>query len=182
MIHILKILSKTLRNFLATSRLRSTPLPNRSTTSTKPPGCYGCNVSRCKNCTSLSTFINTFHGLATAKSFPIRSILDCSSTFVIYMLECPCNLQYVGRTTMALRTRINKHRHNVSNGLINHNVSHHALLKHNKDFSCFKLVCIEQVSDTAKDRFGLLRCREMYWIYCLNTLVPFELNESLETI
>lgn len=173
--------AKTLRNFVAPSKLRPV-LPPKKTLSTKPPGCYRCNASRCKNCMSLVKFTDTFCSFVTNNSFYIKNTLDCSSSFVIYLLECPCHLQYIGRTTMPLRTRMNKHRHNVNNGFINHSVSRHALFKHEKNFSCFKLICIEQIPETAQDRFGLLRRREMFWIYCLNTLAPLGLNESLETV
>lgn len=152
---------KTLKNFLAPSRLHPIQSTLSLTTTTKTPGCYRCNSSRCKNCRSLPLFIDTFFCTAISQSFSIKRPLDCSSTFVIYLLECPCKLQYVGRTIMTLRARMNKHRHNVCNAYINHSVSCHALTKHNKDFSCFKLICIEQIPETVKDHFGLLCCREI---------------------
>lgn len=72
----------------------------------------------------------------------------------------------LGRTTLLhwveLRSRMNKHRHNVSKGFIKHRVSRHASIKHNCNFSCFKLTPIEQISENISDCFGTQKRREMY--------------------
>lgn len=82
--------------------------------------------------------------------------MDCGSNYVIYLLEYPCGLQYVDRTDMTLRSRMNKHRHNVSKGFIKHSVSRHALTKHQCDFSKFRLTAIEQISEET----ALAFCKE----------------------
>lgn len=60
--------------------------------------------------------------------FPIRSRIDCNSTYVIYMLKCECSLQYIGRTFQTRRIRVNKHRSNVSRGYIKPSISRNAII------------------------------------------------------
>lgn len=67
----------------------------------------------------MSSVTNEFSSTVTKQTFKIKTHLNCSSNFIINLLECPCKLQYVGRTMMTQRNRMNKHRHNVSKGFIN---------------------------------------------------------------
>lgn len=54
----------------------------------------------------------------------IKGLLNCESNFVIYILECPWGLQYMGRTTQILRERVNKHRFNIKHKFMKHSISH----------------------------------------------------------
>lgn len=99
-----------------------------------PQGSFSCKHTKCKCCSNISEGRKTFRSNTTGEAFTIKTHLSCSSNYVIYLLECSCNLQYISRTTQALRSRINNHRWNIKNGFIKHSVSRNALHFHNCDF------------------------------------------------
>lgn len=47
------------------------------------------------------------------QTFPIKARDTCSSSFVIYVIICPCGLYYIGETTMEVRAQINKHKSTI---------------------------------------------------------------------
>lgn len=61
-------------------------------------------------------------------------------------------------------------------------VSKHALAKHNCDFTHFTVTPIEEIGADTQNRMETLTRREMFWIYKMNTLNPYGLNEALENI
>lgn len=98
------------------------------------------------------------------------------------MLECSCGLQYVGRTAQTLRARINKHRSNVGRGFLKRSISRNALTHHDCDFTEFKVTPIEQISIKTQNRLERLSKREMFWIFKMNTISRYGLNEAEESI
>lgn len=98
--------------------------------------------------------------------------MNCGSSNVIYVIQCKCGLQYVGRTTQTLRMRVNNHRYNVINGYDKHSMSRHASSKHNCNFEDFLITPIEKIADNARNKIDILSKREMYWIYHLHILIP----------
>ncbi|KAJ1189219.1 hypothetical protein NDU88_005969 [Pleurodeles waltl] len=75
----------------------------------KPAGFYTC--SKCSICKL---------GLSKPKTVSINNcthritdFINCSSTFVIYAIWCPCNLTYIGSTTRPLKIRIQEHFRNI---------------------------------------------------------------------
>lgn len=118
----------------------------------------------------------------TGDTYPIKSRVDCSSTFVIYLLSCPCNLQYIGRTTQLFRVRVNQHRHNCTRGYTKRSVSRHAAIHRANRFDKFNISIIEHIPTNIPDRFERLAKREMFWIYKFYTLHLHGLNESLESV
>lgn len=50
----------------------------------------------------------------TKNVFNIKEHLNCGTNNVIYVINCTCGLQYVGRTTQPLRMRMNSHRFNTA--------------------------------------------------------------------
>ena len=61
-----------------------------------PNGNYRCgNCAQCNNTSKITHFSHPH----TGKQFPIKSVITCSSTHVVYMLRCPCGLSYIGKTT-----------------------------------------------------------------------------------
>lgn len=173
---------KSVKNILAPSELRK-PNNNTNTSSQgRRNGIFRCYHPKCKCCSSITEGTKSNTCQSTGEIYPIKSKVDCGSSFVIYLLTCQCGLQYVGRTTQSLRTRINQHRSNSARGYLKHSVSRHAALSHSNSFHIFTVSIIEQISPEITDRFGRLQKREMFWIYKFNTLAPIGLNEALETI
>ncbi|XP_075452819.1 uncharacterized protein LOC142493147 [Ascaphus truei] len=131
--------------------------------------CIGCSYgSKCKE----------FKSNVTGKSFEIRSFINCKSNFCIYLLECPCKLQYVGRTGRPLKRRFVEHVYNIKNGLETHSVSNHFKLHHNQSpegLTCIGIDC-PKVGIRGGDRLQRVSQQETFWIYTLKTLSPKGLN------
>ena len=65
----------------------------------------------CLHCVACkySKEMNTFTSAVTNKQYTIRQFVNCSSSNVVYMISCKCDLQYVGKTSRPVRTRIIEH-------------------------------------------------------------------------
>lgn len=110
------------------------------------------------------------------------TLLTCSTLGVVYLLQCPCGLQYIGRTKRPLQVRLNEHITNIKSGFTNHSVSKHYLLVHNKDPSNTLFLGIDRFSPNWR---GSSLVREisklkMSWIYKAKTYVPYGLNIDVD--
>lgn len=171
----------TLKNLLAPSKLKKhTKGPNM--TYNGNIGSYKCQISRCLCCNEIEHKKISFKSNKNGETHNIKYHLDCSSQYVIYLLECCCNKQYVGRTIQKLRCRITKHRANIRNAIMQHSVSRHISQYHQGEKHPFTVTPIDWVSTSFSNRFQILQRREMYWIFKLQTLVPNGLNEITELI
>ena len=115
----------------------------------------------------------------TGKKFPIKSVITCDSTHVVYMIQCPCGLAYVGKTTRKLKQRISEHKSSIRRNDREYPVAiHFNDAKH--DISSFRFTGIEQVQMPPRggDLDLILKRREAYWIFTLQTLAPKGLNDE----
>lgn len=141
-----------------------------------PTGNYRCGgCAQCNNTFKTRTFRHPHNN----KSFPIKSVITCASTHVVYTLTCPCGLVYVGKTTRQLKQRVSEHKSTIRRNDRNYPVAvHFNDCKH--DISQLRYCGIEQVA--APRRGGnhdlLLKRREAYWIFTLQTLAPKGLNDE----
>lgn len=174
--------AKTLKNALAPSDFRRQNHSSTSEIETRPKGNSKCNIAQCKCCNNIQDGISMFKSNVTGETYPIKTSLNGSSTYVIYILECECNFQHVGRTTHPLRVCINKHQSNVQGGYTLHSISRHALQVHNCSFEKFSILTIEQTKADTRNRAGILAKSEMFWLYKLQNLVPYGLNEAIENV
>lgn len=163
---------KTLKNLLAPSLLKSKKLETTNKCKTinsnpknKKIGCFKCSNAKCKCCTSISDNTHHFSSYHTKETFLIHFYADCGSSFLIYLIVCKCGLQYVGRTSQTLRTRLNNHRHNITKGFTKHSLSHHASTHHECRMEDFCITVIEKISENVNNRLDLLAKCEMYWIF-----------------
>ena len=142
-------------------------------------GFYQCR--RCRVCSNNSCRIRRttmFESTATGKEHCIKPFITCGTTGVVYLLQCPCGLQYVGRTKRPLRVRLNEHITNILTGFKNHSVSKHYLLKHNKDPSNTLFLGIDKFKPNWRGS-SLVReisKLEMAWIHRLKCYTPHGLN------
>ncbi|OCT58440.1 hypothetical protein XELAEV_18002112mg [Xenopus laevis] len=97
-------------------------------------GFYPCKKCKaCRTCKIKEQKCFQFQSKVTKETFDIKSLITCNSTNVIYLLQCPCNLQYIGRTGRCLKTRIGEHMNNIKKGVLTHSVSAHFKSHHNSD-------------------------------------------------
>lgn len=103
------------------------------------------------------------------------------STYLTYLLECVCRLQYVGRTIRKLRIRLREPIANIKKGLPYNSLSEHFRKYHNKDLSYLKVCAIDKKEKHWKDTNmkQAVSQNEKQWIYQLGTMVPTGLNVEL---
>lgn len=97
------------------------------------------NNMRC----SLCQFVlqsKTFTSFATEQTFQIKNYINCSSTHIIYVINCnACRLQYVGCTIGKMKTHINEHKYATKSSMSfpcnRSSASKHFLHEHNGDIS-----------------------------------------------
>lgn len=121
--------------------------------------------------------------IATAtKTYQIKDFITCSTTGVVYIMECECGLQYVGRTSRPLHVRIGEHITNIKKGLDSHNVSKHFKLCHKRNPTKLKFWGVEKVTPHWRggNFIRQLSCRESFWVYELRVGVPTGLNVEFD--
>lgn len=102
--------------------------------------CRRCAVFR----SSKTVKSSTFSSFVTSKVYSIKDFITCGIVGVIYLLNCPCGFQYIGRTTRALKIRIDEHLSNIRRGFIGHSVWWHFRQLHNWDLSLLEVIAIEK--------------------------------------
>ena len=156
----------SLGNMLMPSKIPKKPSP-----SPENPGCHPC-----KKCTLCKTHLKDtrkFHSVVTGESFTIRDDLSCSSSNVIYLMDCSrCNkVQYVGETGQTIKRRFYNHTYNIRHKIDTLVSKHFVEPEHSiSDMTC---TIIEQVKI---DNTDYRKQREKFWRYKLKTNFPDGLN------
>lgn len=123
----------------------------------------------------------TLNSKVTQQEFTIKP-LTCNSNHVTYVLECPCSLQYVGRTTRKLRVRINEHVAKISKSFLNHSASRHFRMFHNRDPRLLTFYGIDKITPhwRGTDLKKAVSQNETKCLYRLYTMQPQGLNIELD--
>ena len=139
--------------------------------------CQVCSLNRCR-----ARRTTDFASTVTSKSHTIEPFITCSTEGVVYILECPCGLQYVGRTKRPLQVRLNEHINNIRNGYTKHSVSKHYLLKHKKDPTNTLFLGIDKYDRQwrGSDLVRSISKLEMSWIHKVKCYTPFGLNIDVD--
>ncbi|CAJ0927866.1 unnamed protein product [Ranitomeya imitator] len=169
-----------LRNLLVSADIGSSKLVTKQTfLATARKGTFPClHCLQCSNITRGDTFTHPRSG----KRFPIRVFFSCDSTYVIYLIKCPCGLGYVGETTQHIRDRISQHKSTIRCKKLLLPVPAH-FIAHNHSISQLRYQVIDSVPLARRggNRILKLKQKEAYWIHVLQTLEPFGLNREYET-
>ena len=120
---------------------------------------------------------NIFRKKSTEKEFIIHCPVTCTTTNIIYLLECGiCNLQYIGTTGRDLRTRMAEHRSEAKNNVGCSLNKHLRSKNHHSDFNKLKVTIIEHIPDWDVES---RQEREHFWIRELDTLSPNGINKKM---
>ena len=141
-----------------------------------PSGNYRCgNCAQCNNTFKTDHFCHPH----SSKVYPIKSVITCNSTHVVYMIRCVCSMVYVGKTTRKLKQRISEHKSSIRRNDRDYPVAVH-FNDHKHDISSLRFCGIEKVDPPPRggDHDLLLKRRELYWIHTLQTLAPRGLNDE----
>ncbi len=137
----------------------------------------------CHNCTSCTKYVKckSLTHFCTLNIYKIRQLITCKSTYVIYIIICPCLQLYVGKTTRALHTRMIEHTSAIRRPDDTSSISHH-FKSANHSLSDMKFLGIERILPHRRggDRDKKLLQREAFWIFELKSLFPEGMNEELE--
>ncbi|CAJ0967661.1 unnamed protein product [Ranitomeya imitator] len=128
----------------------------------------------CMSCSNITKGNEVIHP-RTGKSYPIRDFFTCETNFVVYIIKCPCGLLY------AIRDRISGHKSTIRCEKTWLPLpAHFKEVKHN--VSQLRYQIIEKVPRPKRggNHIRLLKQRETYWIYTLDTLYPRGLNREID--
>uniref|UniRef100_A0A8C5WHQ7 Reverse transcriptase domain-containing protein n=1 Tax=Leptobrachium leishanense TaxID=445787 RepID=A0A8C5WHQ7_9ANUR len=113
-----------------------------------------------------------FFNKKTNQKIQMKEALNCCSKSVIYLLECPCGLQYIGRTKRAFNIRVSEHVRNIKKSYENHSVSLHFKIRHGSSPLGLKFMAIKKIYKTDLDDniVNKLGQEEMRTIYEMGTM------------
>ncbi len=135
----------------------------------------------CHSCSSCTEYVKckSFTHPRTLKTYKIRQLITCKSTYVIYIIICPCSQLYVGKTTRALRTRMIEHTSAIRRQDDTSSISRNFKFA-NHSLSDMKFLGIERILPHRRGGDRKLLQREAFWIFELKSLFPEGMNEELE--
>ncbi|XP_041428149.1 uncharacterized protein LOC121396834 [Xenopus laevis] len=139
-------------------------------------GTFPClNCASCNNITKGSQFTHP----QTGRKIDIKRYFTCNSTFVVYLIKCPCGLAYVGETTQKVKDRIKQHKSNVRCGYTHLPIpAHFAAARHTVSQLQYQVIDSVEPLRRGGDRILQLKKLEMKWIQKLGTLDPGGLNRE----
>lgn len=145
------------------------------TSSRMSPGMYKCG--HCNICRYVHQ-TNVFPNPCGGNDYKIKQFINCSTTRVIYMLTCPCNKTYVGKTKWALRVRIVEHIARIKKKEDERPIPQHFAKYHNRDPKGLMVKGIYRLNLPARrgDFDTILLQKEKMWTYYLASMVPKGLN------
>lgn len=137
---------------------------------------------KCFNCAACNFMLTEkeFTHSKTGKTYKVKGRITCLSTFVVYLLTCPCGILYVGKTKRQLKTRIFEHKCSIRKNDEKSSVARH-FQSAGHDASMLKFMGLEMVhrSPRGGNRENHLLQREAWYIFNLNTCIPNGMNEEL---
>ena len=138
--------------------------------------CRKCNI--CKVNQFQGRRIESFQSTQTLKSYPIDSFITCSSDHVIYLIQCPCTKQYIGRTKREVHVRLEEHVGNIRRGYPKHNLSKHYDICHKRNLEGTLFVPIVKLQPHWR---GINKVRsisriETQLIFNMKSYIPHGLN------
>lgn len=113
----------------------------KQTTRLQSVGFFKC--ANCKVCTIAKNIKEIT--MAYKKKWIIKQRITCRSQFVIYIIECPCSLRYVGSTTCELKKRILEHVRATVNTDRTNAIAKHMEKLHEGNWKSLTFFAVEQV-------------------------------------
>ncbi|XP_077163796.1 uncharacterized protein LOC143831932 [Paroedura picta] len=144
-----------------------------------PKGNYKCGTCGvCKYLLPIKEYRATGNGFYVR----INRFINCSSKNLVYCIICPCAQLYIGITSRPIRVRIQEHQSRLRHRITDAPMVTHFMEKGHKpeDLLFFGLEQISTVGHHKMDINKILRQRESFYIYSLETMSPKGLNTNLE--
>ncbi|XP_053568770.1 protein lin-9 homolog [Bombina bombina] len=150
------------------------PLTDKQLWLKKKNGCYKC--LSCVTCNSMQTG-NSYQHPERKKKYKIHWFLTCTTTHIIYLLNCPCGKFYIGKSTDDARTRMDNHRSGIrtalKSGKSEQPVAQH-FLENGHSITDLRFRLIDHMPNLRRggNRAKILLQKEARWIHELGTLAP----------
>ena len=159
---------RNLKSILMPTKLQ---IPNNPQT-TRPGGNYPC-TNGCLVCQCHLRTQSSFSSVVTGQSYNIREAMDCSSSNVVYLIDCAAcgQKQYVGETCQEVRKRFYSHRCNVNKKRNTLVAKHFCGPGHG--LADMRLTIIEQCHSADA---SVRKRREKFWRHKLHSNFPDGLN------
>ncbi|CAJ0933473.1 unnamed protein product, partial [Ranitomeya imitator] len=129
-----------LRDTLVKADIGTSTVTRQLFLNTPRKGTFPClHCAQCNNVLKGDTITHPRSG----KEYKIHGFFTCNSSYVVYVLKCPCGLLYVGETSQSIRDRVSKHKSTIRcNNLLLPIPHHFAAAGHN--ISQLKFLILEQ--------------------------------------
>ncbi|CAJ0968348.1 unnamed protein product, partial [Ranitomeya imitator] len=155
--------------------------PHRQTFLSRPKtGTFLClHCAQCNNIQKGNTFPHPdlakhfISRTSLSATFHIKNFFICESSYVMYLIKCPCGLLYIGETTQPVRDRISKHKSTIRCSNLLLPIPYHFHTQ-GHSVSQLKYQVIDHVPPPRRggDRITLLKKKEAFWIHTLESLSP----------
>lgn len=119
------------------------------------------------------------------KEYEIGDLMNCSTDKVIYMLTCPCQKMYIGKTKRQLKIRIGEHLRDIKKERDPEKGQESPVPKHFAQYhQCrtdgLKVKGIYALKLPTRGDFDrILLQKEKWWIFTLKSLAPLGMNVEL---
>lgn len=139
-----------------------------------PKGCFLCQIFPFVDRTA------SFMDSENKKQYKIKDLINCSSIKVIYMLTCPCNKFYIGKTKRQLCVRIGENMREMKDKESEKPLAKHFQKVHRGSYEGLKIkgICALKLPPRRRD-FDEVLLKEKWWIFKLGALIPQGLNTKL---
>ncbi|XP_040206678.1 uncharacterized protein LOC120937480 [Rana temporaria] len=123
---------------------------------------------------------NSFKNSSGKNIYKVKPFVNCSTTFVVYQIICPCGKIYVGKTIREFRKRIGQHISSIigkddTSPVAMHFMDHHESVA--TGMQCMVIYKLE-LSNRRGDWDKILQQKEAKWIFLLDCMMPKGLNSD----
>lgn len=171
------LLFRNIRDELVESEFRRPVNRNWLTDMPKVKAMFPCGP--CLTCKFVDR-TKMFRDSDSSHVYTINSFINCSTSRVLYISECPCHKLYVGKTKHQLRVRFAEHLKTIQ-PKEETQVAQYFLEVHQGNTSGLRVkgFYAPKLSDRRGEFDRVLLQKEKLWIYRLQTLQPRGLNTEL---
>ena len=139
-----------------------------------------CENPHCHTCESVIE-CSAVKSNTTKFVFKIRENLTCSSSNIIYLVQCKeCDKQYIGQTKRSLRLRTNNHRADIVNKrkstIANHFNKGRCSIEDFQITPIFQCPTYQEEEQTTKTRLQI----EQYFIETFKSYLPYGMNIAVK--
>lgn len=115
----------------------------------------------------------------TGERFQAKGHYTCDSSFVVYLIKCPCGLVYIGETSQKMKSRLSSHKSTIRCKKTWLPLPYHFEAAQHT-IAQLRYQILEHVPRPRRggNHIQILKERESYWIHRMNCMEPLGLNRD----